>query len=128
MALAGIRVVEVRGDLIPLCTIPDRSYQFAGLAPGPFAGLVLADRGADVIRVDRPGAKSADTLARHKRSIVLDVKNPIGLDLLKRLIARADVLIDPYRPGVLERLGVGPDVFLGEQGLNKRLIYARLAG
>jgi alpha-methylacyl-CoA racemase len=102
--------------------------QFAGLAPGPFAGLVLADWGAEVIRVDRPNTTALDTLTRHKRSIVLDVKVPCALEVLRRLIANADVLLDPYRPGVMERMGLGPDVFLEERGLNKRLVYARLAG
>ncbi|PSR70995.1 hypothetical protein PHLCEN_2v13099 [Hermanssonia centrifuga] len=111
MALQHIRVVE-----------------FAGLAPGPFAGLVLADWGADVIRVDRPAKSSPDTLCRNKRSIAIDVKVSSGLGILIRLVSQADVLIDPFRPGVMERLGLGPEVFLGEQGLNKKLIYARLAG
>ena len=78
--------------------------------------------------MDRLGAKSTDTLARGKRSIALDIKVPAGREILKRLIARADVLIDPYRPGVLERLGLGPEIFLGEAGVNRRLVYARLAG
>ena len=65
---------------------------------------------------------------RNKRSVVLDVKNAAGRAALTRLVARADVLIDPFRPGVLERLGLGPDVFLGAQGLNRRLVFARLAG
>ncbi|KIP01263.1 hypothetical protein PHLGIDRAFT_508300 [Phlebiopsis gigantea 11061_1 CR5-6] len=91
--------------------------QFAGLALCPFVGLVLADWGADVVHVDRPHARSADTLARGKRSVVLDIKT-----------SRADVLIDPLRPGVLERLAMGPEVFLGEDGVNKRQVYGRLAG
>ena len=98
------------------------------MAPGPFAGLVLADWGADVVRVDRPDVPSSDVLCRNKRSIAVDVKVQSGVQLLRRLIARADVLIDPFRPGVMERLGLGPDVFLGADGLNKRLIFARLAG
>jgi len=105
-----------------------RVIEFAGLAPGPFAGLILADWGADVVRVDRPGVRSVDLLCRHKRSIVLDVKSPDGIDVLRRLIARADVLIDPFRPGVMERIGLGPEMFLSEGGLNRRLVYARLAG
>ena len=102
--------------------------QFAGLAPGPFAGLILADWGADVVRVDRPAKSSSDVLCRNKRSIVVDVKVPSGRDVLRRLVAQADVLIDPFRPGVMERLGLGPDVFLGQNGMNQRLVYARLAG
>ncbi|KAL1712641.1 CoA-transferase family III domain-containing protein [Schizophyllum commune] len=111
MALSGVKVVE-----------------FAGLAPGPFAGLILADHGASVVRVDRPGAQSQDVLARGKRSIAISPKTPSGRDVLKKIIAASDVLIDPFRPGVLERLGLGPEVFLGEEGLNKRLIYARITG
>ncbi|EPQ54016.1 CoA-transferase family III [Gloeophyllum trabeum ATCC 11539] len=103
--------------------------EFAGLAPGPFAGLVLADWGAAVTRVDRPGhGPSADILCRRKRSLAINPKVPSGLAALRRLIADSDVLIDPFRPGVLEKLGLGPDVFLGEGGLNGRLVYARVAG
>ncbi|CAL1698755.1 unnamed protein product [Somion occarium] len=107
--------------------------EFGGLAPGPFAGLVLADWGADVIRIDRPISHpndkvTEDVLARHKRSIAVDTKIPSGRAVVKRLVERADVLIDPFRPGVLERLGLGPEVFLGEKGTNKKLIYARLIG
>ena len=111
MALSGVKVVE-----------------FAGLAPGPFAGLILADHGASVVRIDRPGAQSLDVLARGKRSIAISPKTPSGRDVLKKIIAASDVLIDPFRPGVLERLGLGPEVFLGDEGLNKRLIYARISG
>ncbi|CAK5268742.1 unnamed protein product [Mycena citricolor] len=92
MALAGIKVIE-----------------FAGLAPGPFAGLVLADNGASVIRIDRPSASSSDILCRGKRSLAINPKSAAGKATLRRLIASADVLIDPYRPGVMERLGLGPE-------------------
>ncbi|KAF9532529.1 CoA-transferase family III [Crepidotus variabilis] len=123
MALAGLKVIE-----------------FAGLAPGPFAGLILALNGASVIRIDRPNSRASsiapDVLCRGKRSIIIDSKLPEGKKLLQQLISSADVLIDPFRPGVLERLGLGPEVFLGpggadgqvEAGLNKKLVYARLAG
>ncbi|KIY72392.1 CoA-transferase family III [Cylindrobasidium torrendii FP15055 ss-10] len=111
MALAGLKVIEL-----------------AGLAPGPFAGLILADNGADVVRVDRCVPTSDDILSRGKRSVALDLKSKHGRALLKRLICAADVLIDPFRPGVLEKMGVGPDVFLGKNGLNPRLIFARLVG
>ncbi|KAF9236717.1 CoA-transferase family III domain-containing protein [Melanogaster broomeanus] len=114
MALDGLKVVE-----------------FAGLAPAPFAGLVLSHHGASVIRIDRPSASTKDALCEGKRSIILDTKNAEGLAIAKRLIAEADVLIDPFRPGVLERLGLGPEVFHSEEhkkGLNDKLIYARLAG
>ena len=105
--------------------------QFAGLAPGPFAGMVLADNGASVTRVDRPSSSSSDVLCRGKRSIVVDSKTVEGRDLLREMISKADVLIDPFRPGVLKRLGLGPEVFLGDgtaEGLNKKLIYARIVG
>ncbi|PPQ79186.1 hypothetical protein CVT24_012740 [Panaeolus cyanescens] len=114
MALAGLKVIE-----------------FAGLAPGPFAGLVLADNGASVTRIDRPSGASTDVLCRGKRSIVVDSKLPSGRKLLQDMIASADVLIDPFRPGVLERLGLGPEVFLGDgksKGLNEKLVYARIVG
>jgi len=72
-----------------------------------------------------------DVLTRGKRSITIDSKIPSGRDLLRKLIASADVLIDPFRPGVMERLGLGPEIFLGNgktEGLNERLIYARIVG
>ncbi|KAG1750182.1 CoA-transferase family III [Suillus lakei] len=114
MSLNGIKVVE-----------------FAGLAPGPFAGLVLAHNGASVIRIDRPSSTTKDLLCAGKRSIALDMKTASGLRVAKDLIAKADILIDPFRPGVLEKLGLGPEVFhtIDErEGLNDRLVYARLAG
>ncbi|KAF9645095.1 CoA-transferase family III [Thelephora ganbajun] len=113
LPLAGVTVIE-----------------FAGLAPGPYAGQVLQDWGARVIRVDRvEGTNSIpDFFVRGKRSIAVNPKVPSGLNLLKRMIRQSDVLIDPFRPGVMERLGLGPDVFLGEDGLNDGLVYARLSG
>ena len=102
--------------------------QFAGLAPGPFTGLVLADNGASVTRVDRIASSSDDVLCRGKRSFSVNSKIASGRELLKKLIAGSDVLIDPFRPGVLERLGLGPDVFLGPKGVNERLVYARIIG
>jgi alpha-methylacyl-CoA racemase len=112
--LAGLRVVEM-----------------AGLAPGPFACTILADLGADVIRVDRatPGVDvlsvPGDPLARSRRSIGVDVKSPAGLDLVRRLVERADVFVEGYRPGVAERLGLGPDECLAR---NPRLVYGRMTG
>ncbi|KAI0714465.1 CoA-transferase family III [Cerioporus squamosus] len=112
--------------------------EFAGLAPGPMAGMILADFGADVVRVDRPSGVAAavptpDVLARGKRSIAIDPKTSSGYAVVRKLVEQADVLIDPFRPGVMERLKLGPEVFLGDektgvQGCNKRLIYARLVG
>ncbi|KAJ7158825.1 CoA-transferase family III domain-containing protein [Mycena filopes] len=114
MALSGLKVIE-----------------FAGLAPGPFAGLILADNGASVIRIDRPSASSSDILCRGKKSAAINPKVPSGKAALIRLITTADILIDPFRPGVMERLGLGPEVFLGNAnspGLNEKLIYARMIG
>jgi alpha-methylacyl-CoA racemase len=107
-ALEGIRVVEM-----------------AGLAPAPFCGMILADFGADVVRVDRIGAGAMDLLARGKRSVAVNLKSPEGVETVLRLAERADVLLEPYRPGVMERLGLGPDVTCAR---NPRLIYARLTG
>ncbi|KAJ7707785.1 CoA-transferase family III domain-containing protein [Mycena rosella] len=114
MALSGLKVIE-----------------FAGLAPGPFAGLILADNGASVIRIDRPSAPSSDILCRRKRSAAINPKIPSGKVALIQLVSSADILIDPFRPGVMERLGLGPEVFLGNSnspGLNPKLIYARMVG
>ncbi|KAI1809051.1 alpha-methylacyl-CoA racemase [Poronia punctata] len=110
--------------------------EFAGLAPGPFAGLLLADAGANVLRIDRaiPGVThvdgvepptGADNLTRHKSSIAVDLKSAGGIALIKELVKTADVVIDPFRPGVLEKLGLGPDVLTA---LNPRLIYGRMTG
>lgn len=106
--------------------------EFGGIGPAPFATMVLADYGATVIRIDRgipaPGAKSAlpkDVTSRGKTSVVIDAKNPMGLGVLRKMIATADVLIDPYRPGVLEKLGLGPEDC---ERINPRLIYARMTG
>jgi alpha-methylacyl-CoA racemase len=107
-ALQGVRVIEM-----------------AGLAPAPFCGMILADFGADVVRVDRVGAASFDYLARGKRSIAVDLKHPAGVETVLRLAAGADVLLEPYRPGVMERLGLGPDAACAR---NPRLVYARLTG
>ncbi|PGH12991.1 hypothetical protein AJ79_03964 [Helicocarpus griseus UAMH5409] len=114
-----------------------RVLELAGLAPGPFAGLLLADYGASVLRIDRPhpqahsGPSSSppetpDTLTRHKSSISLDLKSPASRAVLLSLLSNADILIDPFRPGVLEKLGLSPtDVLLKK---NPRLIVARMTG
>ncbi|KAI0124229.1 alpha-methylacyl-CoA racemase [Xylariales sp. AK1849] len=110
--------------------------EFAGLAPGPFAGLLLSDAGASVLRIDRaipnkthtPGATAPpteDMLTRHKSSIAVDLKSPTGVGLIKELAKTADVIIDPFRPGVLEKLGLGPEVL---SVINQRLIYGRMTG
>ncbi|CAO3608166.1 unnamed protein product [Cunninghamella blakesleeana] len=100
-------------------------FEMAGLAPAPYAGIILADFGATVIRVDRPNAGGADLLTRHKKSIALDMKNPTSIELFKKLLVKADVILDPFRPGVMEKLGLGPKVL---HEVNPRLIFARLSG
>jgi alpha-methylacyl-CoA racemase len=114
--LAGVRVIEL-----------------AGLGPAPFGAMVLADLGADVVRVDRAErcvggsaqAPPADVLQRGRRSIGVDLKQPGGRDALLRMIEHADVLIEGFRPGVCERLGLGPDVCLSR---NPRLVMGRMTG
>lgn len=133
MALTGLKVVEVGAPHHSAGATNefDSVRQFAGLAPGPFAGLILADNGASVTRVDKPFKSSSDLLCRGKRSIAISPKVPSGLETLRKLIIASDVLIEPFRPGVMERLGLGPDVFLGDghkPGLNEKLIYARIVG
>ena len=105
-----------------------RVVELASLAPAPFAACLLADMGADVIRVDRMGPRpafSSPMLDRGKRSIAVDLKNPGGVALVLDLVARADVLIEGFRPGVTERLGVGPDDCLARR---PQLVYGRMTG
>ncbi len=105
--------------------------ELAGLGPGPFAAMLLADLGADVLRVDRPGARpftgdtEHDLLARGRRSVAVDLKHPDGGEVVRRLAAQADVLLEGFRPGVAERLGVGPADCLAR---NPRLVYGRMTG
>ena len=108
--LHGIRVVEL-----------------AGLAPGPFGCMMLADLGADVVRVDRPGPSPVPpgALGRGRRTVPLDLKTAAGVAELLRLAERADVLVEGFRPGVAERLGFGPQVC---EQVNPRLVYARMTG
>lgn len=113
--LAGVRVVEL-----------------AGIGPGPFAAMVLADLGADVVRVDRPGGPGGlkidpayDLANRNKRSVLLDLKTEPGQAAVLDLVERADILVEALRPGVAERLGVGPDACLAR---NPRLVYGRMTG
>ena len=114
--LAGVRVVEI-----------------AGIGPGPFAAMMLADMGADVVRVDRagnvwggdPATPPRDIMNRGRRSIGVDLKNPDGVETVLSLVEKADALIEGFRPGVTERLGVGPDACLAR---NPRLVYGRMTG
>jgi alpha-methylacyl-CoA racemase len=112
--LTGVRVVEL-----------------SGIGPGPFCGMLLADLGAEVIQVDRPGGsrstvpRRADVTSRGKRRVVVDLKHPRGPEVVLRLAAASDALIEGYRPGVTERLGVGPADCLAR---NPALVYGRMTG
>jgi alpha-methylacyl-CoA racemase len=107
--------------------------ELAGIGPGPFCAMMLADMGADVIRVDRaqsvvggdPENPPADVLNRGRRSVGIDLKHPDGVEALLTLVERADALIEGFRPGVCERLGFGPDVCLAR---NPRLVFGRMTG
>jgi len=110
-----------------------RIIEIAGIGPGPFAAMMLADMGADVIRVDRaqsvreaiPTTPGGDVLQRGRRNVALDLKNPAGIEALLQLVEHADGLIEGFRPGVMERLGVGPDVCLAR---NPGLVFGRMTG
>jgi alpha-methylacyl-CoA racemase len=110
-----------------------RVVEFAGLGPGPFCGMLLADLGADVVRIDRRGTRgglvgalgATSLLDRGKRSIALDLKDDDDLRVVRALVQRADVLLEGFRPGVMERLGLGPDEALA---LNPALVYGRMTG
>jgi len=114
--LAGVRIVEM-----------------AGIGPGPFCGMMLSDMGAEVIRVDRKSAvdlgvempRQFNVLNRGRRSIALDLKTPEGIAAVKRIATKCDALIEGFRPGVMERLGLGPDELLR---CNSRLVYGRITG
>lgn len=108
-----------------------RVVELAGIGPGPFAAMLLADLGADVVRVDRPGGAGLgidpayDLTNRNKRSVIVDLKSADGPARVLDLVERADVLVEGYRPGVAERLGVGPDACLAR---NPLLVYGRMTG
>ncbi|MFC6283484.1 MULTISPECIES: CaiB/BaiF CoA transferase family protein [Polaromonas] len=110
-----------------------RVIEMAGLGPTPFCAMMLADAGADVVTINRPNAKpsgntrnpATDALARGRRHLTLDLKKPEATQLLLRLVEGAQVLLEGYRPGVMERLGLGPDTCLAR---NPRLVYGRMTG
>lgn len=112
--LSGVKVVEL-----------------AGIGPAPFACMMLAELGADVLRIDRPGGglsfgpPESELLNRGRRSVALDLKNPAALDAVRQLVAQADVLVEGFRPGVAERLGLGP---ADCEAINPRLVYGRMTG
>ncbi|MDP4652185.1 MAG: CoA transferase, partial [Haliea sp.] len=103
--------------------------ELAGIGPAPMGGMMLADMGAEVIRIERANGgdlkQLRDVSARGKKSVVINLKHPEGVETLLRMVENADVLIDPYRPGVCEKLGIGPDVCLAR---NPRLVFARMTG
>ncbi len=106
--------------------------ELAGIGPAPFCGMMLADHGARMVRIERPGAGarvgdagSRDILNRNRERLELDLKDPAAIIQLKALVAEADALIEGNRPGVLERLGIGPDVLLA---LNPKLVIGRMTG
>ena len=109
--LSGLKVVE-----------------FAGIGPGPFCGMLLSDLGADVVRIDRKGqgrASPADITSRGRRSVGLDLKTPAAIETCLKLMEGADAVFEGFRPGVMERLGLGPDVALKR---NPKLVYGRMTG
>ncbi|KAI9012439.1 CoA-transferase family III domain-containing protein [Hyaloraphidium curvatum] len=107
--LRGVRVIEI-----------------AGIGPGPFCGMVLADYGADVVRVERlTGFDARPNLQRGKRSVQVDLKSLRGVELVLQMCEKADVIMEPYRPGVMEKLGLGPEVVMKR---NPKIIYARMTG
>lgn len=114
--LAGVRVIEM-----------------AGIGPGPLAGMMLADMGAEVLRIERPGEtdlgvkreRRYDLMLRGRKAIALDLKEPLAVQAVLDLVASADMLIEGFRPGVMERLGLGPEAC---HARNPRLVYGRVTG
>ena len=110
-----------------------RIVEFAGIGPGPFCGMMLADHGAEVIRIDRASGSrggsqpvtSKDVLARGRKSIAIDLKSAEGVALARKIAAGADGIIEGFRPGVMERLGLGPEELLAD---NPKLVYGRMTG
>ena len=106
--------------------------EFAGIGPGPFACMMLADHGARVIRIERPGATgrygdggNRDILNRSRERLALDMKDPSAIAQIRELTKTADAIVEGFRPGVMERLGLGPEVLLGD---NPKLVYGRMTG
>src|SRR5258708_38497304 len=109
--LSGVKIVE-----------------FAGTGPGPFCGRLLSDLGADVVRIDRKGpgrGSKTDVTGRGRRSVAMDLKSPAAVEACLKLMETADAVFEGFRPGVMERLGLGPDVALGH---NPKLVYGRMTG
>ncbi len=111
--LAGIKIIEI-----------------AGIGPGPFCGMMLSDMGAEVIRVERAsggmtGSMPKDVMGRGRKSIAVNLKDPEGVEVVLRLIEQADAVFEGFRPGVMERLGLGPDVCLAR---NAKIVYGRMTG
>jgi alpha-methylacyl-CoA racemase len=111
--LQGVKIIEV-----------------GGIGPGPFCGMMLSDMGADIVRVERKGALALsepkyDVLTRNRRSVVIDLRKPEGVDALLKIVEKVDALQEGFRPGVMEKLGLGPDVCLQR---NPRLVYGRMTG
>ena len=114
--LEGVKILEV-----------------AGIGPGPFAGMMLSDMGAEVVRIDRadrvrggdPENPPKDILARGRRSVAVDLKNPQGIEVVLAMVEKADVLIEGFRPGVMERLGLGPEICLAR---NPGIVFGRMTG
>lgn len=133
--LTGIRVLEFAGLAPGTSPSLARSTCDSNHLSGPFAGLLLADYGATVLRLDRasplshsanPPRPTADLLTRRKTSIAVDIKSPGGVALVKNLISHVDVVIDPFRPGILEKAGLCPSTVLLK--INPRLIVGRMTG
>ena len=109
--LSGVKIVE-----------------FAGIGPGPFCGMLLSDLGADVVRIDRVGGRGgakSDVTSRGRRSLALDLKDPAAIETCLQLIEKADAVFEGFRPGVMDRLGLGPDVALKR---NPKIVYGRMTG
>jgi alpha-methylacyl-CoA racemase len=137
----GTSLPGFAGQRLPLAAVPAEVHQagmpgplhglkiveMAGIGPAPFAAMMLADHGADVIRVERAGMIGfpGDPLLRSRRSVALDLKHEGARQVVRRLAGSADGLIEGYRPGVMERLGLGPDALLGD---NPKLVYGRVTG